>query len=86
MPLRLLEYASFTDWPAITSWLSRRDASEGNVEPLVTDILAQVRLGGDEVAQGQTKSGHHPAGTRKHAAFVPKSSPRIKPLDADCAA
>jgi len=48
MPLRSLSYASSADWTGIQSWLSRRDAAEDNVEPVVRDILAQVRARGDE--------------------------------------
>ncbi len=55
MPLRLLEYTSRTDWPAIASWLSRRDAGEDNVEPIVGDILAQVRRCGDEAVAEYTR-------------------------------
>jgi histidinol dehydrogenase len=55
MPLRLLEYTSPSDWPGITSWLSKRDAGEDNVEPLVRDILAQVRERGDEAVAEYTR-------------------------------
>ncbi len=55
MPLRLLEYTSPPDWPAVTSWLTRRDAGEDNVEPLVRDILAQVRQRGDEAVAEYTR-------------------------------
>jgi histidinol dehydrogenase len=55
MPLRLIEYASSADWPAIDSWLSRRDAAENNVEPLVRDILKEVKERGDEAVAEYTR-------------------------------
>jgi histidinol dehydrogenase len=55
MPLRFLEYTSPDDWTAIASWLSRRDAGEDNVEPLVRDILTQVRKRGDEAVAEYTR-------------------------------
>ena len=48
MSLRSISYSTPDDWPEISSWLSRRDAAEDNVEPLVRDILAKVRADGDE--------------------------------------
>ncbi len=55
MPLKSREYTSEADWPAIASWLSRRDAAEDNVEPLVRDILARVREAGDEAVAEYTR-------------------------------
>lgn len=55
MPLRLIEYTSSADWPAIDSWLSRRDAAENNVEPLVRDILKEVKERGDEAVAEYTR-------------------------------
>mgnify|MGYP001766121868 CR=1 FL=1 len=55
MPLHSISYSSSQDWPAISSWLSRRDASADNVEPLVRDILAAVRERGDEAVIGYAR-------------------------------
>jgi histidinol dehydrogenase len=55
MPLRSIAYTSTHDWPTLTSWLSRRDAAEQDVEPLVRDILAQVRTHGDETVLEYTR-------------------------------
>jgi histidinol dehydrogenase len=55
MSLRSISYSTSADWPEISSWLSRRDAAEDNVEPLVRDILAKVRVGGDEAVAEYTR-------------------------------
>ncbi|MDO9584501.1 MAG: histidinol dehydrogenase [Desulfomicrobium sp.] len=87
MPLRLLEYTSPTDWPGIHSWLSRRDAGEDNVEPLVADILAQVRSRGDEAVAEYTRRFDCPDMTAE-ALRVPEQDiaralEQIPPADAD---
>jgi histidinol dehydrogenase len=63
MPLRSISFTSSGDWPEISSWLSRRDAAENNVEPLVRDILANVRAEGDEAVAGYTRRFDCPAMT-----------------------
>jgi len=55
MPLRSMTYTSTHDWSDLSSWLSRRDAAEHDVEPLVRDILAQVRTRGDEAVLEYTR-------------------------------
>jgi histidinol dehydrogenase len=55
MPLRFISYISSQHWTEISSWLSRRDAAEQNVEPLVRDILTQVRTRGDEAVLEYTR-------------------------------
>ena len=55
MSLNTISYTSSQDWPTISSWLTRRDASEANVEPLVRDILSQVRQRGDEAVVEYTR-------------------------------
>ena len=72
MPLRLLEYISSNDWIGITSWLTRRDAGEDNVEPLVRDILSQVRERGNEAVAEYTRRFDCPSLTATQLA-VPKT-------------
>ncbi len=55
MPIRTISYQTETDWPAIDAWLSRRDAAEQNVEPLVRDILNAVRERGDAAVAEYTR-------------------------------
>lgn len=55
MPLRFLKYTAPSDWPAIDSWLSRRDAAENNVESLVRGILAQVKERGNAAVAEYTR-------------------------------
>lgn len=55
MPIRTISYISQADWPEINSWLSRRDASEHNVEPIVRDILTAVRERGDAAVAEYTR-------------------------------
>ena len=55
MPLKSISYSTSADWPEISSWLSRRDAAEDNVEPLVRDILVRVRETGDEAVAEYTR-------------------------------
>jgi len=55
MPLRSLTYTSSANWPEIQAWLARRDASENDVEPMVRDILRQVKDRGDEAVAEYTR-------------------------------
>lgn len=63
MPIRTISYHSETDWPAIDAWLSRRDAADQNVEPLVRDILTAVRERGDAAVAEYTRRFDCPAMT-----------------------
>jgi len=87
MPLRLLEYTSPAHWPGIASWLSRRDAGEDNVEPLVRDILSQVRMQGDEAVAEYTRRFDCPDMTagalRVPEADIAQALARIPLADAD---
>lgn len=64
MPIRNISYTSSADWTAISSWLSRRDAAEANVEPTVREILARVRADGDEALVDYTRRFDCPDFTR----------------------
>jgi histidinol dehydrogenase len=87
MPLKSLEYTSAADWPAIASWLSRRDAAEDNVEPLVRDILARVREAGDEAVAEYTRRFDCPSmsadALRVHPAEISRAFGMIPASDAD---
>lgn len=87
MPLRSISFTSSGDWPEISSWLSRRDAAENNVEPLVRDILANVRAEGDEAVAEYTRRFDCPAMTsgalRVPLADISAALGQIPAADAD---
>jgi histidinol dehydrogenase len=87
MPLKSISYSTSADWPEISSWLSRRDAAENNVEPLVRDILANVRAEGDEAVAEYTRRFDCPAMTsgalRVPLADISAALGQIPAADAD---
>ena len=87
MPLKSISYSSPADWPEISSWLSRRDAAEDNVEPLVRDILARVREAGDEAVAEYTRRFDCPTmsadGLRVPQSDIAAALGRIPASDAD---
>ena len=87
MSFNTISYTSSQDWPTISSWLTRRDASEANVEPLVRDILSQVRQRGDEAVVEYTRRFDCPS-LKMDALAVSKSelSRALEDIPADDAA
>lgn len=55
MPTQIRTYSGVTDWPEISNWIARRDASEQQVEQQVQDILEQVKRQGDTVVASYTQ-------------------------------
>jgi histidinol dehydrogenase len=87
MPLRSISYASPEDWPEISAWLSRRDAAEDNIEPLVRDILAKIREAGDEAVAEYTRRFDCPSmtaeGLRVPVSEIADALVKIPQADAD---
>ena len=87
MPLRSISFPSPEHWQDISAWLSRRDAAEDNVEPLVRDILARVRETGDEAVAEYTRRFDCPSmsadALRVPPADISKALGLIPAADAD---